>query len=210
MGRIIRFNPDRHQETRTLLPWFVNGQLESEERARVEAHLRDCPECQAELRLEQRLAQSVAELPFDVDQSWEELRRRIELHPERAGWIARARTALARPGGFGWALAAQFVLVLAMAGFLVLPLMKPAAYHALGTTRPATGGDVIVLFQEDARAQDLTRVLRASGARLVDGPTATDAYLLDVPSGGQAAALKRLRADSAVAMAEPIDPPERP
>jgi hypothetical protein len=210
MGRILRFNPDRHDEARSLLPWYVSDQLDDEERARVETHLRDCAECQAELRLERRLAEAVAELPFDADDGWAEMRRRIAAQGEAGGRLARWRAALIQPGGFGWALAAQFVLVVAMAGFLALPLASPARYHALGATRPAPVGDVIVIFQPEAKAQDLTRLLKTTGARLVDGPTETDAYLLDVPRPGRGEALSKLRADSAVAMAEPIDPAGAP
>jgi anti-sigma factor RsiW len=220
MGRIIRFEPDRHRETQTLLPWYVTGQLQDEERARVDAHLRDCPECQAELRLERRLAGAVAELPFEADHSWSELSRRIAAEGEpRPGPLARMRRALAAPGRAGWAIAAQFVIVVAGLS-LVLPFARapgskspsapPPAYHALGAARPQPAGDVIVVFQPQAKSADLTRALRDSGARLVDGPTAADAYVLDVPLAQRRAALARLRADSAVSLAEPVDPTERP
>lgn len=214
MGRIIRFNPDRHEETRTLLPWYLNGQLDADEHARVEAHLRDCSDCQAEARLERQLSEAVTELPIDADQGWNALRRRIA--GERRGPLARLRQTLGRPRAFGWAIAAQFVLMAGLAVFLVAPHGRTspptvaAEYHALGSARPAPAGDVIVIFQADARTHDLTRVLRDTGARLVDGPTAADAYVLQVDPAQRAKALGRLRADATVAMAEPIDPAERP
>lgn len=71
--------------------------------------------------------------------------------------------------------------------------------------RPAPRGDVIVVFRPDAQAQDLTRALRDSGARLVDGPTAADAYVLAVAPADRAAALAKLKADDDIVMAEPID-----
>ncbi len=214
MGRIIRFNPDRHEQARTLLPWYLRGRLEDEERARLEAHLSGCAECQAELRLERRLAEAVAELPFQADEGWAQMRRRIEAQAARSRPFPPARRALMVLGGGGWALAAQFAAVAVLMA-LVLPLARAPAYqappyHALGATRPAAVGDVIVVFQPEARAQDLTRILRASGARLIDGPTAADAYVLDVPLAARPAALASLRADAAVAMAEPIDAAERP
>lgn len=212
MGRIIRFEPDRHRQTQTLLPWYVAGQLDDEERARVEAHLHDCAECQAELRLEHRLAASVAELPFAADSGWSELSRRIATESEMRRPLARMRRALAAPGRLGWAIAAQFAVLAAGLG-LALPLVRPhsaapppAAYHALGAARPTPAGNVVVIFQPNARTADLTRALRASQARLVDGPTAANAYVLDVPMSQRTATLARLRADSAVSLAEPIDP----
>ena len=138
--------------------------------------------------------------------------------------MARMRRALAQPARAGWAIAAPFVLVVAGLN-LVLPLdptpdskapgAKPPsattpAYHALGAARPQPAGDLIVIFQPQATSADLTRALRDSGARLVDGPTAADAYVLDVPLAERDAALARLRADSAISLAQPVDPTERP
>jgi len=40
----------------------------------------------------------------------------------------------------------------------------------------------------------------------VGGPTPADAWVLDAPQGGEAEALKSLRADMHVAMAEPLAP----
>jgi anti-sigma factor RsiW len=215
MGRIIRFTPDRHAHARTLLPWYVTGQLDAAEHARVEAHLRDCPECQAELKVERRLAGAVAELPFEADNGWAQMQRLIERQDRPAAPLARVRRAFAKParGGWvlalpgvaGWAIAAQLLLaVTALA--LALPLTRGPAYHALGAVQRAPVGDVIVMFRPDASAQALTRALHESGARLVDGPTAADAYVLEAPAGRRAETLGRLRADTSVSLAEPIDP----
>jgi anti-sigma factor RsiW len=219
MGRIIRFTPDRHAHARSLLPWYVTGQLDEAERARVEAHLRGCPECQAELRVERELASAVAELPFESDNGWAAMRRLIDRQERPAGRLARLRDwfawrpqaggALALPGVAGWAIAAQLFLA-AAALALAVPLSRAPAYHALGAVRPAPVGDVIVIFKPDASAEALTRALRDSGTRLVDGPTEADAYVLETPAGKRAAALGRLRADAAVSLAEPIDPAGRP
>ena len=205
MGRIIRFVPDRHEEAQKLLPWYLNGELDDDERARVEAHLRECAECQGELRLERRLADAVADLPFEADNGWAAMRQRIDEQPEPRRPFSSLGRALAAPGRAGWAVAAQFAAVVAALA-LVLPLARPAQYQTLGAAKRAAPGDVIVIFRPEAKAEDLTRALRASGARLVDGPTAADAYVLDVPAARRAQALSQLRADEAVSLAEPIDP----
>lgn len=210
MNRTTPPAPDSHEQAQILLPWYVSGQLDGAELAQVEAHLRACAECRAEFRLEQRLEQAVAGLPFDAELGWATVRGRIDAQDERRGIAAAVRRALAPGGRTGWAIAAQFVLVVAAIG-LLLPLTQPQPrYHALGAARPATAGDVLVVFRPQAQAQDLSRALRDSGARLVDGPTAADAFVLAVPLSERAAALSRLRANDAIVMAEPIDPATRP
>jgi len=51
----------------------------------------------------------------------------------------------------------------------------------------------------------MRRVLRDSEARLVYGPTATDAYLLAVPAGLESEAVKRLRNEHAVLLVESLN-----
>lgn len=212
MNRIPPTNPDRHEQAQILLPWYVSGQLEGEELAQVEAHLRDCAECRAEFRLEQRLEQAVSSLPFDAELGWAEVRGRIVARDDRPGVMAAIRRTLVPGRRSGWAIAAQFALVIAAIGML-LPLSQPQPrYHALGAAPPpaAMAGDVLVVFRPEAQAQDLSRALHDSGARLVDGPTAADAYVLAVPLSGRPAAVAKLRANHDIVMAEPIDPATRP
>ena len=210
MKRNTPANPDSHEQAQILLPWYVSGRLDGEELAQVEAHLRDCPECRTEFRLERRLEQAVAGLPFDAELGWTVVRGRIVAQDDRPGVVAAIRRALSPGARTGWAIAAQFVLVIAAIGVL-LPLSQPQPrYHALGATPPAAAGDVLVIFRPEARAQDLSRALHESGARLVDGPTDADAFVLAVPLPDRPAALTKLRANHAIVMAEPIDPATRP
>jgi len=208
MGRIIRWRGNPHRETEELLPWYVTGRIDPVDRARVEAHLADCADCQAELALERRLHLAVADLPIDVELGWADVRRRLDAAPAppRMREAARAiRRIAARPGKLGWFLAAQMALVLVIA--VEVSPMGPSVtpYRTLGSAPIEAAGNAIVVFRPDTREQDLRRVLRDSGARLVGGPTAADAYVLHVAPPRRAAALARLRADADVVLAEPID-----
>lgn len=210
MNRPPPANPDSHEQAQILLPWYVSGRLDGDELAQVEAHLRECPECRTEFRLERRLEQAVAGLPFDAELGWTVVRNRIVAQGDRPGVAAAFRRALSPDARTGWAIAAQFALVIAAIGVL-LPLSQPQPrYHALGAAPPAVAGDVLVIFRPEAQAQDLSRALRESGARLVDGPTDADAFVLAVPLPDRPAALAKLRANHAIVMAEPIDPATRP
>ena len=96
---------------------------------------------------------------------------------------------------------AVVVLVAAIAG----PLTRPEPYRALGSAPAAASANVIVMFRPDATERAMRGALNASGARLVGGPTAADAYLLQVAPAARESALARLRAEGDVVMAQPID-----
>jgi anti-sigma factor RsiW len=213
-GRIIPLHGD-HDEAQALMPWYVTGALDAADRAKVEAHLGACPECQAELRLERRLEAEVAGLTFDVEQGWTALRGRLDIGPPRrmrggvrawlGGALAQARRWWrASPPWLGWALAAQGA-ALVMVGVLAAPAVQPARYHALGAAPASAVGNVVVIFRPDTRESALRATLRASRARLVDGPTAADAYLVHVPAGERPAILATLRGQADVVLAEPVD-----
>lgn len=187
-----------------LLPWYVTGQLDGPEQARVEAHLNGCAECQADVRFQSRLEAEVARLPLDVEEGWSRMRRRLETgRPGRR--IARALRL--RAGWLGWGVAAAVTLG---AGALLLPALAPpgsaGGYHALGAAPPSLAGNVVVIFHPDTTERQMRETLRAGGARLVNGPTPADAYVLHVPPAHRQAALATLRGRSDIVLAQPIDP----
>ncbi|MGH6963674.1 MAG: anti-sigma factor family protein [Phenylobacterium sp.] len=201
------FNPsdrDGHGELRELLPWYVTGQLDEAEAARVEAHLDGCDECQAELRFEERLESEVARLPLEVEAGWERMRRRVEAErPRRRRVMPDLRT---RAPWLGWGVAAVLMLGL---GVMVTPSMRPTptpdAYRTLGAAPAAAPGNIVVIFRPDTTEKAMREALKASGARLVDGPTPADAYVLRVPAAQRDAALSSLRARREIVLAQPVD-----
>src|SRR5205085_206872 len=135
MGRLIPLHGDAHREAELLLPWYVTGEIEPEDKARVEAHIGSCLTCQSELRSERRLAQQVAELPLDAGLGWIELRNRIDLRAPwwqrvadraRAGW-----NAIAPAGRLRWFVSGQLAFLSALAALLTSPAQQEL-YHALG------------------------------------------------------------------------------
>lgn len=207
MGRILPFSSDPHRETRELMPWLITGQLEPEEQGRVEAHLAMCDACDRELTAERALASEVAELPIATAVSWTAMRERLDVAAKTASFVPvpqplRRRFSMRQ---IGTVLAAQAAL-LAAAVTITLRIEAPAApYHALGSTPQTIGGNAIIVFRPDARESDISRLLRESDARLVDGPTAANAYVLHLPDAARAHELSRLRRNAAVVLAEPLD-----
>lgn len=227
MGNVIPLSDERHQQVQNLLPWYVNDTLDEDEAAAVEAHLVECEECRADLMSERALGSETALALMDVDQGWAAMRERIEagerppeksdatalpLPPSAEGLVPfRRKNILSRRIPIGWALAAQaaaLVLVIGGAEF-ARPSAEPT-YHALGSTPAPAAGNVIVIFRPDATEQAMRAALAGSGTRLVDGPTASGAYVLHADAAKRADALAALRADSHIVLAEPIDGSEQP
>jgi len=92
-------------------------------------------------------------------------------------------------------------------GATILQWSSQPTYVALGSAPVAGSANVIVMFRPEAREADLRGALATSGAALVGGPTEADAYLLHVPVNARPAALEKLRKDSNVTLAQPIDGP---
>lgn len=207
MGRILPFTNDPHRETRDLMPWLITGRLDPEEQARVEAHLAACADCSRELAAERTLASEVAELPIATGIGWAAMRDRLDSAAREAAFVPAPRPLYRRftVRQIGTVLAAQAAL-LAAAVTITLRVEAPmATYHALGSAPAAVGGNAIVVFRPDARESDISRLLKDNDARLVDGPTAANAYVLRIPDTERTQALGRLRGDAVVVLAEPLD-----
>lgn len=209
MSHIIRLHYDRHEEMLKLLPWYAVGQLGADEAAELVAHLAGCAECQAELQSERQLRDQVADIPIDVERGWAAFRRSIATQHgnDAPKWGGPAvRQATGRPRALGWLLGAQAAAILAMGLVIVVPQFdRTAQYQTLGAAPASSSGNMIVVFRPETPERELRRMLNDSGARLTDGPTSTDAYVLRVSAAGRLAALAKLRAQPNVVLAEPID-----
>lgn len=220
-GRIIQMTSDDHRDVQSLLPWYVSGKLDESERDRVQAHLSNCADCRAELSVERRLSRSIAETPAearapDVEHGWELIsrslgpqssRRRLDFGRRIEGLALRLKAAFPRTESspwLGWAVAAQFCLLIVM-GVALWRNEQAARYHALAAAPISAVANIVVIFKPDTPERDLRAILRSSGARLVGGPTASDAYLLRVAPAARDAALARLRQETEVVLAEPVD-----
>ncbi|WP_176594082.1 anti-sigma factor [Sphingobium sp. EM0848] len=205
MANIIRLHRDPHRDTQQLLPWYVTGRLDPADHDLVAAHLSDCAQCREELATERELAAGIAGLVLDGGADFSVLRRRIApIRHEQGRRGAAFLRLLAWPGKFGWLLAGQVALAASVA-MLLLPQGPPAPYHALGSTVAARPGNVIVIFRPDSREENLRRLLTAQRARLVDGPTAAGAYVLQVAPQDRDMILKALRGQQDIVLAQPLD-----
>jgi hypothetical protein len=225
MASIVQLFDDAHQKVQMLLPWYVTGTLDDGEVAMVDAHLLACVSCQAELASERLLKTEIAGLPVDADKSWAGLRDKIAsdarlrtpLVRRLTGLQARA-TAIARgwrqsSPWMQWAVGLQ-AAGLAGAAALLSPasplvtarLDAPPAYHVLGAPGHPAAANLAVKFRPDTTVVQMRQILAGVGGRVVDGPTAADVYLLQVPAAGRTKTLAAFHAASSIQLAEPVDP----
>ena len=198
MVDIIHLNDDPHTRTQRLLSWHVTGVLEDTEAAEVKAHLGACAECREDFEMEKALARRIRTLPNDVESdSWAALEAAIDgdrTAPRKAALLGRRMSApMAR--------AASLALLIPILAFA---LARPQVlYRTLGAAPSAAPGNLIVIFRPESSEATLRTILMQNQARIVDGPTSADAYVLHVAADRQAAVLARLKTDRNISLAEP-------
>jgi anti-sigma factor RsiW len=209
-GRVIPFDAAAHKVADALLPWFVNGTLEGEELALVQRHLGECLRCQHEVEWLRELhaACITGEAMPGASAAFRNLRRQLE-EPREGDSIARLRRSWSRARLWSrWAIAAQLVVIAVLGTLLLSGTDGPALYRTLGArnaTVPATGS-LVVVFDPATTEAEVHRILRGAGARIVDGPTQANAYVLEVPPGQTDRAAQAIKAERATLLVEPLGP----
>jgi anti-sigma factor RsiW len=214
-GQILHLEPDPHAAVQRLLPWYLTGRLETAEHDVVEAHLAQCPECRVELETERQwqLLQPGHGAHVDVEDGWARMRARLGGDTLPTPMAASRRRAWSLPGWHAdgrlqrraWAVPGALSVALALALVVTLrPAPLVGEYRTLGTAAEA-GATAAVRFKPDATEAQIRQGLKDSGARLVDGPTATDAYVVRLPREHYAAALDKLRKQPGVVLVVALD-----
>jgi hypothetical protein len=204
-ARILSLDSDEHRAAQELMPWFVNGTLDADEAALVTGHLAHCSRCQGDAAEQAELRVAAAGLAVgggDVDRGWIQLRDRIAAPPRAAA----SQPATGRGGSWKqwlpWAVALQSAVLLALV-VVLFGIPRDERYHALGAPAAIVEPNAVAVFRNDATNRQIRDALRAAGARIVGGPTLTDAYLLRVETAS-AETLARLRAQPAVLSVEAL------
>jgi hypothetical protein len=202
-----------HQEAQELLPWLANGSLSGTERERVQAHVQVCAACRTELCALHtlRAAGSAAVPDLDAEAALARLLPQLDA-PASLSTASLAPVSAADPVLPGWrtrlaandrswlraAVALQFGAIAVLATLLARPAASPeaqaGAYRLLGAA-DGVRGSLVVAFSPETPEREVRRILLASGARVVGGPTATGAWLLDT-GDAPTAVVARLRAEA--------------
>jgi hypothetical protein len=207
-GRIVHLNASEHASVDALLPWFVNGTLRGEELERVEQHVAACPACRREIEwLRDVFAACAAIAPLPEAPATLSRELADAGHSTPRSWRANALAGVrSTPSWMRALLAAQLAGLAILGTLLALDTGNEPTYRTLGSEgRPLPSGETIaVVFDPAITEADLRRLVSEIGARIVDGPTSTHAFVLEVPASAVNAAVAKLRGEPGVRFAEPL------
>ena len=213
-GHILDFARSPHRNAQELLPWYLAGTLDEDQDAAVELHVRGCAACRAELQEQRHLREALAHepAPEGVEAALSRMHaRQDEPHGARERlFVPALRQAQGLLSGArrwtGFALAAQVGIIAVLSWALLQREAPREQYRTLST--PAVPGaaapNLVVMFAPQLREEELRRILRQAGARVVGGPTVAGGYLLSVDPADQAAALQYLQSQKDVRLAESL------
>lgn len=175
-----------HERTVELIPWYVNGTLEADERRAVERHLAECLPCRAALRDEQRLGDLVhahGAVPPGAEHGLSDLLRTID-----TGQTRGARRRLHAPTTWGIALAAAVIMAVLVLPALIGPgdTVDSGAFATLTDSRATDDLRIDIVFADDLTDSARDEIVRAAGGRIVAGPTALGRYTIALDETRQA------------------------
>lgn len=198
-----------HEDINLLLPWYLNGTLESRESTEVENHLADCSSCAGEISNLRFIKSVIAEsnerlnemLPVPAEDMERSLMDRIDafevpretkaalsrtddqvsLWSKIMGFFEGLSALTSIPAGAIALLVLQFALIVGLAAKLYFE--KPEGYEVLsGITQTDGKGPIIfVSFRSTATEKEIRETLGRIGGRIVDGPKEGGLYIVDLP-----------------------------
>ncbi len=230
-----------HDEVWLLLPWAANGRLPNSQREWVEEHSRVCATCAEELSLQSRLCDALSapeRVTYAPGPSFRKLLDRLDAPAAQAAGTETARTETARaeptalrarksrsaeatlwrPPGLAWA--ASFIVMVGMTALVASAYRWSEPRYTTRTDSGETSprGVLHIAFDRGLSIGEVEEVLRASGARVVEGPDTTGIFGVSPASGAGPEGARRavtsqqlielstrLRADPRIRWVEPVD-----
>ena len=176
--------PERDAELDQLLPWYVNGTLSDDERARVETYLAASAGAREEVELLRRLRDHVkesqpAQSPGEL--GLKRLQREIAAERKPASTPAQAAPAGGSPGWWRPAAIAA-ALVIAIQGALLFQTWQGGGVVDIAGSGQAGGGIAVIeaTFAPEATEAQIRAALQAIDGRLIDGPGALGVYRIQL------------------------------
>jgi anti-sigma-K factor RskA len=210
-GRVLPFGASTHAAADSLLPFYVNGTLRGEELASVEQHVRACEQCQNEVAWLRKTFAALAadglleEAPSVVPSA----APRFENGGRQLNWTGRIQREFRTTHSWTrWLLAAQLAAIAVLGTLLATDTRDVASYRTLGVTNASAQlhDTIAVMFDPGITESEMQRIVLGVDGRIVDGPTSTEVYVLEIPAERADQALQALRSDRGVRLAERLGP----
>ncbi len=204
-----------HEMVEELLPWYVTQSLRSSESDLVREHLRHCEQCRGEAKLARTLYATAystkdfeSELDNDyADRTYDEINARIDALPSKPKFRRILKKLIPSWGHpTNWipsVLAIQYMVIICLGFYLVSHNEEKVVYNALSAPRSAEA-NIVVVFQHETTITEMQEILQKNGAKIVDGPTASGAYLLSVSDKHIVPVIAHLRQEKTLIMVEPL------
>lgn len=183
-----------HGAVDELLPWYANGTLEGDERARVERHLAECEACRTEIAFLRGVGDAASEIvtatPAVPDALGKTLARIDEWEQTRRPSLAARMRAFAAdlfemPAMPRLVLLTQAALILVLGTMLVLSRPQQPAFTTLsGGNGAPSAPRLTVVFEAAATEASIRQALHQVGGTLVSGPSAAGVYVVALPKAG--------------------------
>jgi len=192
-----------------IMPWVLQATAVPGQREWLMHHLAQCEACSAEFAQQSRLRCALSlptDVPVDAESGLKRLLERIDTPETEATPVRRwsSGNRLTR------ALAAAVVLQAIGIGALGVRLWSDQAPQYRTLSQPALlepAGALRVVPATGMKLADWNKLLHDLGLRVIDGPNDAGAYAV-VPAesaSSSASALRKLRADRDIRLAEPVD-----
>lgn len=206
-----------------LLPWYLNGTLQEDERRHVDQHLSACAACRAELEELTQLNVQLHEVYVAQSEPSTGIQRavRVLVQRETSEKDAKPVTGSAWLDGLDawfrslfiprWAPTLAVTLLVAQLGLLLWSLTLPAlSDQAMTRGLGAPTVRLRVVFQETASERQIRVLVQGVHGRIVDGPALDGVYIMEVPAGDRAATQKKVDAlrsqTESIRTVEPMTP----
>ncbi|MFZ3001450.1 MAG: zf-HC2 domain-containing protein [Undibacterium umbellatum] len=205
-----------HSQVQDLLPWYANNTLQADEQQLVRAHLQTCTACQDDLQWQQKLkaGEPAASTVPNVDRALARLLPKLDGQVQAAkvnntnNFMAGLRTLFTAdgkaPARRGMAvMAAQTAVIVGLVAFMALPRQDDSSYRVLGSGERSSG-NIVVVFKPETTVKDIQRIMSINDARIIDGPTVTNAYLLNVDDARLEQSIRELRSEAGIELVESL------
>ncbi len=200
-----------HEEINLLLPWYLNGTLQSEEKEVVTKHLSDCSLCHMEIEELKLLRGSILEaneahdamlsVPVErmemnildridsFEESNEQKTQRVPVADSEPIWskvqgfLGAITMPSLSPVGMAALFVIQFAIILGLAGTL---FFNEPEYEVLSTGNQVAedlGPSIMISFQNSATEKEIRELLTSVGGKIIDGPKAGGLYIVELPAG---------------------------